>query len=128
MNPILLAMIPCERVVRDGGRLDLIGVRRRIECDGFPSELASFMVYLAMTGFHSPGECKLRWGPVDLNDQGFVQRGPIQLASPLDVHESFYDLSGWPLTQPGWWNLDLFWNGELLVTRRVELCRRRPAP
>src|SRR5688500_3844723 len=122
-KPVVLAMVPCVDVRREtpNSVATIIEALWSISVRELPTTLNHFKVYIALTAIHGSPTFRLRWGPVDQDERGYVMELTADTSSPLGAREIIADLHGWPLTQPGQWVLDLYFGGEILLSRRIEV-------
>ena len=124
-KPTVLAMVPCRDVRRETPQsfATIVEATWSVRCDWIPARFTEFKVYIAITEVHDPAGFRLRWGPADQSERGYGMNLTVDTKSPLDAREIIADLKGWEITSPGQWVLDLYWQGQILMSRRIMVRR-----
>lgn len=129
VKPTILAMVPCSDVEYTGFRATI----KEVVWDApgyyaFPLTLGKFKVYIALTGIHGALRMKLRLNSSNPNEQAYFMWIDTEAQTPIDSREIVADLKDWIIPAAGEWHLDLLWQDEILVSRRMRWRALSEAP
>lgn len=119
-RPIVMAMILCDQVIRDGktGKTTVVGGFSRITAGSYPAIHSKSAIYVALTEGGGDYQGCLRLSFAETDEPIMEATGSFQLPGPLAVAELHFEIRALPLPKPGPYRMEFIVDGEPLMARR----------
>ena len=124
-KPIGVAILVCDQILEDksSGKRSLIGLFNTVHCAEFPASLEKLCVFVTVTQLNGTVPLILRCSNETCNDPLLAVPGSAHSGNPNDVLEIGFEFEKFSFPQPGIYNFELLWEGELILQTRFNVLR-----
>ncbi|MGH7163537.1 MAG: DUF6941 family protein [Planctomycetota bacterium] len=128
-RPSVKAVLICDQIIHEHGtnKKSLIGIFQDIHSAQFPFRYPKIGVYVNLTDAQGSYVLELRLvSGADGSEIGRGQTSPVEIASPLLTVEFALQIQNLLFQTPGFYEFQVFANGELLSTRAFHVKTTQP--